>query len=59
MCIIEQEYKKKLISLIEILKEEKTQKTGEERNVKSQQPSVKHEAVKQSMHECCSETKVW
>lgn len=34
MCITEQEYKKILISWVEILKEEKVQKTGEGRNVK-------------------------
>lgn len=56
MCVIEKEYKKKPTKTN---RSERRLKTGDECDVKSQQSSVKHEMVKQSMHECCSETKVW
>lgn len=54
-CIIEQDHKK-LLSVINWTSEvEEVQETEEKQNIISQQCSVKHETVRQSMHECCSE----
>lgn len=58
-CIIEQKHKKKLSVINWISEGEKAQETEEKQNTKSQQCSVKHEMVRQSMHECCSEAKLW